>query len=197
MWSSSVRPLNAIAALLIPFCASASEMSCDSLPELQQLDMSGCECGSSLAKLPIVAPRGMSLIAACGFKNEEFVGIVGKFYFKGNARVAGTVRHSKPPSRNSTLEFVANTPGRPIPFLNATRSLKFADESSESERFGAPPALEDGACASAQTLLNVKLLYVNASYDESEEGNFPKDYDVLKVGPFEVCELQVEDTAED
>ncbi len=196
MRSLLVRSIHYVVALVIPICASAADMSCNRIPELQQYDMADCVCGSGLSKLPIFAPRGMALVAACGYKNEEFVGVVGKFYFKGMAFVAGRVRHVNNPAPVGTVQFEAVTTGSQIPFRSATLSLKFDDASSAIQRFGAPPVSEQTPCVSANATISVKLLYVKASFDENEEGNFPKDFEVFKVGPYEPCTEQEQELVE-
>jgi hypothetical protein len=190
MRSLSSRSFHFVAALVIPICASAGDVSCDRIPELQQFDMSECECGSGLSGLPIAAPKGTSLIAACGYKNEEFIGIVGGFYFKGKATVKGKVRHVSNPAPEGAVLFDANATGMQIPFRNAILSLKFDDDSFAVQRFGAPPVSEQSPCVSADATIKVKLLYVKATYDENEDGNFPKDFEVFKVGPYEPCTEQ-------
>lgn len=179
-----------VAALVIPICAAAGDMSCDRIPELQHFDLSGCECGSGLSRLPIAAPKGMSLVAACGYKNEEFIGVVGEFYFKGKAFVTGKVKHVNDPAPRGTVLLDANTSGKQTPFKSAILSLKFDDDSFAIQRFGVPPVSEQSPCVSADATINVKLLYVKASYDESEDGNYPKVFEVFKVGQYEPCTEQ-------
>lgn len=190
MRSLSGRSFSLVAALVIPVCAAAGDMSCDRTPELQHFDMSECECGSSLSRLPIAAPKGMTLVAACGYKNEEFIGVVGEFYFKGMALVTGKVRHVNNPAPRGTILLDANTTGKQTPFRSATLSLKFDDDSFAIQRFGAPPVSEQSPCVSADATMNVKLLYVKATYDESEGGNYPKVFEVFKVGQYEPCTEQ-------
>ena len=198
MRSFLMRSIYCVVALVVPICASAADISCDRIPELQQYDMAECECGSGLSKMPIVAPKGMALIAACGYKNEEFVGVVGEFYFKGAAFVTGRVRHVYNPAPEVAVRFEANnTTGDQVPFKSATLSLKFDDDSSAVQRFGVPTESGGSPCMSADATIKVKLLYVKASFDENEEGNFPKDFEVFKVGPYEPCKEQEQDIAED
>ena len=197
MRSLSVRAFHCVVVLMIPICASAADMSCDRIPELQQFDMSECECGSGLSQLPIVAPKGMSLVAACGYENEEFIGMVGEFYFKGMALVTGTVRHANNPAPEGAVRFEANTTGDQIPFRSAILSLNFDDDSFAIQRFGAPPVSEQTPCVSADATISVKLLYVKASYVENEEGNFPKLFDVMKIGRYVQCPEQEQDTVND
>ena len=192
------RLFHCVVAIAVPVCASAADVSCDRVPELQQFDVAACECGSGLSKIPIVAPKGMKLIAACGYKNEEFIGVEGGFYFKGAALVTGRVKHANNSSPEGAMQFEAkDTTGDEIPFKDATLSLKFDDDSGAVQRFAAPAVSAELPCMSADARIKVNLLYVKASFDENEEGNFPKDFDVYKVGPYEPCKEQQQGAAED
>ena len=198
MRSFLMRSIHYVVALMVPICASAADVSCDRIPELQQYEIAGCECGSGLSKMPIVAPKGMALVAACGYQNEEFVGVVGGFYFKGAAFVTGRARHVDNSTSEGAMQFdTKNTTGSQTPFKSATQSLKFDDDSSAVQRFGAPAVSGESPCMSADATIKVKLLYVKASFDENEEGNFPKDFEVYKVGPYEPCKEQQQDAVED
>lgn len=190
-----MRPLSAqlfIAILALPLCASASDILCNSIPELQPYALSGFECGKGLSKLPITAPKGMSLIAACGYKKEEFIGIVGEFYFKGKATVNGEVRRVNDSVSGDSVWFDAKTPGKDSEFSSAILSLKFGDDPIAIQKFKLPPLSEESPCWAADAVVSVKLLYVLSGYGSNEEGNYPKEFEVLEVGQYRQCQEQQE-----
>jgi hypothetical protein len=188
MRSLSSRLFFIAAIFAIPLCASASDISCNRIPELQHFDLSECECGKGLSRLPITAPKGMALIAACGFKKEAFIGVVGEFYFKGKATVKGEVRHVNSPASAPAVLFDANASDDQTPFRNAVLSLKFDDDSFAIQKFKAPLVSEQSPCLAADAVISVKLLHVKAGYDEDEEGSYPKVFEVLEVGQYKPCQ---------
>jgi hypothetical protein len=181
-----------VAIFAIPLCALASDISCDSIPELRQDDMSQCECGKSLSKLPITSPKGMSLIAACGYKKEEFVGVVGEFYFKGKATVKGEVKRVNSPVSGSSVLFDAKASGQHSQFSSAILSMRFGDDSSAIQKFKLPSVSEQSPCLAADAVISVTLLHVKAGYESDEEGSYPKVFEVLKVGEYGPCQEQQE-----
>jgi hypothetical protein len=193
MQSLLVRPFALSAFFAIPLCASASDMSCSRIPDLQNFDMSECECGKHLSRLPITAPKGMSLIAACGYKNEEFIGVVGDFYFKGKETVKGEVRHVNNPASGDSVLFDATASGQHIQISSAIRSLNFEDDTLAIQKFKLPPVSEQSPCLAANAVVRVTLLHVKAGYEEDEEGNYPQAFEVLKVGQYRPCQEQQEE----
>ena len=193
MQSLSVRLFASTAFFAIPLCASASDMSCSRIPDLQNLDMSECECGKNLSRLPITAPQGMSLIAACGYKNEEFIGVVGDFYFKGKETVKGEVRHVNNPASGDSVLFDATASGQHSQISSAIRSLNFEDDTLAIQKFKLPPVSEQSPCLAADAVVRVTLLHVKAGYEEDEEGNYPQAFEVLKVGQYRPCQEQQEE----
>ena len=182
-----------VAFSAIPLCASASDTSCSHIPELQLIDLSECECGKNLSQLPITAPKGMSLIAACGYKKEEFIGTVGEFYFKGNATVKGEVRHVNSPAFGNLVLFDSKAFGQHSQFSSAIRSLSFVDDSFAIQQFKLPLVSEQSPCLAADAVISLTLLYVKAGYEENEEGNYPLGFEVLKVGQYRPCQAQQEE----
>ena len=141
MQSLSVRLFASAAFFAIPLCASASDISCSRIPELQHFDLSECECGKNLSRLPITAPKGMSLIAACNYKNEEFIGVVGDFYFKGKETVKGEVRHVNDPASGDSVLFDATASGQHSQISSAIRSLNFEDDTLRNSKIQTSPCL--------------------------------------------------------
>lgn len=185
-----------LATLLVfafSFCASASDISCSRIPELQHFDLSQCDCGKNLSRLPITAPQGMSLIAACGYKKEEFVGVVGEFYFMGNATVKGEVKRVNSLVSGGSVLFNANAAGNQNQFRSAILSLRFGEDSFAIQKFKLPSVSEQLPCMSADAVIRVKLLHVKAGYESDEEGSYPQVFEVLKVGPYRQCKEQEED----
>ena len=193
MQSLSVRLFASATFFAIPFCASASDISCSRIPDLQNFDMSECECGKNLSRLPITAPKGMSLIAACNYKNEEFIGVVGDFYFKGKETVKGEVRHVNDPASGDSVMFDATASGQHSQISSAIRSLNFEDDTYAIQKFKLPPVSEQSPCLAADVVINVTLLHVKAGYEEDEEGNYPKAFEVLKVGQYGPCQERREE----
>lgn len=190
-----MRPLSAqlfIAIMAFPLCASASDIQCNSIPELQPYAMAGFECGKSLSKLPITAPKGMSLIAVNGYKKEEFIGVVGEFYFKGKATVNGEIKRINDPVLGDSVWFDAKTPGKHSEFGSAILSLKLGDDPATIQKFKLPPLSEKSPCWAADAVINVKLLYVLSGYGANEEGSYPKEFEVLNVGQYKECPAQQE-----
>jgi hypothetical protein len=187
------RPLALIAFFAIPLCASANDTSCSQISDLQNLDLSECECGKHLSRLPIAAPKGMRLIAACGYKKEEFIGVVGDFYFKGKATIKGEVRHVNSTASGGSVMFDALASGQQSQFSSAIRSLSFEDDTDANQKFKLPPVSEQSPCLAAEAVVNVTLLHVKAAYESDEEGNYPKTFEVLKVGQYRPCQEQQEE----
>lgn len=185
-----MRPLPTrflIAILAVPFCAYANDDSCKNIPELQQHAPGECVCGKGLSKLPLTAPDGMSLIAACGYKKEEFVGTVGEFYFKGKATLKGEVRRVNSSASRESVLFDAKVSGKYSEFRNAVLSLKLEDEPGVIEQFKLPPPTAESPCWAADAVIRVRMLYVLSGYGLDDEGSYPKQYDVLKVGQQRQC----------
>jgi len=190
MQSLSNRLFSFIAFIAIPLCASASDISCDSIPALKQYALTGFECGKGLSKLPITAPKGMSLIAASGYKKEEFVGVIGEFYFKGKATVNGEIRRVNDPDLGDSVWFEAKAPDKHSEFGSAILSLKLGNDPIAIQKLKLPPLSEESPCWAADAVISVKLLYVQAGDESDEEGNYPKEFDVLKAGQYRECQEQ-------
>jgi hypothetical protein len=193
MQSLSGRLCALVAFFAIPLCASASDISCSHIPELQRIDLSECECGKNLSRLPIAPPQGMSLIAACGYKRVEFIGAVGEFYFKGKATVKGEVRHVNSPAFGSSVLFDSKASVQHGQFSSAIRSLSFGGDSFTVQQFNLPPVSEQSPCLAADAVVSLTLLYVKAGYEEDEEGNYPIVFEVPKVGQYRPCQEQQEE----
>jgi len=179
-----------LAFLFYSFCAEAAENMCNNIPELQPFDLDGCECGKSISKLPITAPKGMSLIAACNYKKVEFVGSTGRFYFKGKATLSGNVRRKNGSDFRDSILFDANKTVAENSFRSAVNTMRVVGDLNTINKFKSPPLSEESPCWASVANITVKLLYVISGYESDEEGSYPKDLDVLKVGQYSPCQAE-------
>jgi len=176
-----------VAILVFPLCASADDTQCGTIPEISDYDLTGCECGKELSKLPITTPKGMSLIAACNYEKVEFVGIVGDFFFKGKATATGEIRHITNPRSGDSAVFIAKKPVPFNAFRSATSSLRFELNPAVIQQLKLPLLSDATPCMTADAVINVNLLFVQAGEEEALEGNFPKKFDVQKLGEYKAC----------
>lgn len=180
--------------LLIAFSAifssaTAAEDLCSTIPDIQQHSEIGCDCGaalSGLSGLPAKAPKGMSLIAVCGFKKVEFVGTVGEFFFKGTSTVKGQVMRVKDPILGDIVRFKAKSAGK----QSALQTLKFGSDSPANLKFRTPALTDESPCWAAEAIINVSLLNVHVGYESDADGSYPKDFEVLKVGQYSPCQIE-------
>lgn len=178
-----------IAFSAIPFNATAAEDLCSTIPEIQQHSEIGCDCGAMLpnvSDLPVKAPKGMSLVAVCGFKKVEFVGTVGDFFFKGTSTVKGQVMRVKDPVLGDIVMFKAKSAGR----QSALQTLKFASDSPANLKFRTPAISDDAPCWAADSIINVSLLNVHVGYESDTDGSYPREFDVLKAGQYSPCQIE-------
>jgi len=176
-----------LAILASPLCATADDTQCSSIPELKEYDLTGCECGKELSKLPITTPKGMTLIAACNYNKVEFVGIVGDFFFKGKATITGEVRHITNPRSGDSAIFISKKPVPFNAFRSATSSLRFELTPTTIQQLKLPLLSEASPCLAADAVINVNLLFVQAGEEEALEGNFPKIFNVQNLGEYKTC----------
>jgi hypothetical protein len=193
----SMRPLSAqlfAAILALPLCASASDNLCNRIPELQHFSIAECECGKGLSKIPVAAPNGMSLIAACGYKKEEFIGIVGDFFFKGNATFNGEIRRVNDPVSGDTVWFNSKAKRKKNIFGVSVLPMKLESDFITVQKFKMPPLSEESPCWAADATIRVTFIYVTTGYNSNEETSYPKEFKVLKVGQYKQCQVQQETT---
>lgn len=189
---ASRRTMRKVSAILIMmFCtclAGARESSCESIPELKRQGWPGysvkeCDCSADLAsRFKVNSPKGMSLIAVCGQRDEG----LGGYFFRGASKVTGEIKRNEYAS-GLNLHFHAPHAARYDRFASSLTRMKFIDEKAALKHFRAPALDAAAQCWKATAELMVSSILVLLG-ENDEAGNWPLEYRVLSVGKYEKCE---------
>jgi hypothetical protein len=190
---------NKIAASFVAaISAPISSARTASLPEVtanKQLendgkcDGNGCPCAEDISKLPITAPQGMVLfdMAACTRYRSDFYGV---FKFKGEATIGGIVVYQKTEILGrDDIRFDADGAGEYSQFGSAISSLRIPDIPVAIKKFKLPPMSDSSNCWTADAVLKIKQLEVYSD-DSDGAGNYPTNFEVLKIGTYFKCEAE-------
>lgn len=165
--------------------AGASEPTCSAIVGLPRDQLAGCTCGPLVAKLPVAAPSGMKLVAACG-ENEENGSWYGGFYFTGRHVQSGTVKREENEWFGDSLWFDADTQLPYQAFSSEGQHLKFSDAAGANKRFRAPRPTQKTGCWSAKAKIEIQILQV-LSGGTDESGSYARKYRVLSLGQYRPC----------
>ena len=165
--------------------AVASQPICSAIVGLPRDQLAGCTCGPLVAKLPVAAPSGMKLVAACG-EIEENGSWYGGFYFTGRHVQSGTVTREENEWFGDSLQFDAEAQLPYQAFSSEGQHLKFLDDPGANKRFRAPRPTRKIACWSAKAKIEIQVLQV-LSGGTDESGSYARKYRVLSLGPYRPC----------
>lgn len=180
-----------VIALILPLQSIAKGGACESIPDLKGYDLTGCKCGNAIARLPIIAPNNMSLIAACSFENFKAEGgwsyWIGGYYFKGEIVISGVLhREYDNAFSGDYISFSSNEKIKYSEFGSSINSMRFYEDPVDVKKLN-PPLPDSTQCWSAPVQIKVNLLYVLAGHGTDEEGTFPKKFEILKIGKRKPC----------
>jgi hypothetical protein len=164
---------------------AAAEAACGAIAGLRAEELTGCTCGKALAQLPLSAPPGMRLVAACG-QQDEHGDWTGRFLFVGSHVESGTVTREEDEFFGDMLRFTAEKSLPFEQFANASAELKFWDDADANRRFRAPRPTLAISCRSAQARLEIQVLEV-ISGGGDQDGSYPRKYRVLNIGKYRPC----------
>ena len=167
------------------YSAAAAETACKATTNLSNEELTRCTCGNEVAKLPVSAPLGMKLVAACGQKYESGEWS-GGFYFAGSNVQSGTVTREFNEVFGDMLSFDADKSVPYQQFLSEAQHLKFWDDPTAIQRFRAPRPTERNSCWSARAKIEVQVLHILAGGID-EAGSYPRKYRVLSLGKYRRC----------
>lgn len=183
-----MRPATICAAAffsLASYNVFAAVTSCNAIVELPSEKRSGCTCGGALAKLPVSAPPGMKLVAAC-FPKYENGGWDGSFYFTGRYVELGTVTREDNEMVGDMLSYQAQKFSTYSPLASEATHLKFWDDPAAFKKFRAPRPTKKTPCWSAKVTIEVTALHLLGGGND-ESGSYPLKYRVLRLGKYRSC----------
>lgn len=188
-----MRLLTFFGFLVCIFSASASTEACRKYklanPAYAQ---SQCQCDNFPTALRTPPSRfpGLELTAACDFQiRDSEPGVVGDFFFEGEQVVSGILRRE--PS-DFVDEFTllgeerSTWPQKPPVFFRSVVHLQFNDQRMAKKVFKAPKPSEKAPCWEARVKLKITAMQSVFGWD-NREGDFPRKYTVLTVGPYRKC----------
>lgn len=173
-----MRPLYAVLILAVTWNFPASAAANDGLEHLCT-DNSGCVCPADLPKLklPPLAPKGLLLVAACSVRKEG-TDILGNFFYKGEAVIAGKIRRA--------LEWNDMFGDQEVVTF---ADLRFMEEhrTRAIEEFKLPSLSGKARCWVADAQVKIRSVRVDYGPGTDQDGSFVDEFDVLTVGPFRRC----------
>lgn len=155
---------------------SQSQCRCDNFPNILQTSPSQFQ--------------GLKLVAACDFEiRDNEPRAVGDFFFQGEQLISGTLRRE--PSEfisEFTLrgEKKIQRPEKPPIFFRDEVYLEFGGGPMPENAFKAPKPNKSTPCWEAKVVLKIMAMQSVFGWD-NREGDFPRKYTVLTVGPFRKC----------
>ena len=188
-----MRRLKSLGLLFCLFHASASISAdmCKEYPD-EYPDLLRCQ-GNNCPKVLQTSPsqfKNLKLVAACNYEiRDSEPRLVGDFFFQGEQIISGTIRRE--PSEfidEFTLRGERRTswPEKPPMFFRDQVYMQFNDEFMAEKAFKTPKPNKKTTCWEANVKLKIMTMVSVFGWD-NREGDFPRKYTVLTVGPYRKC----------
>jgi hypothetical protein len=190
-----MRLLAFLGLLLCIFHASAS-VPADACKKYKQenpvYSQSRCRCNNfpKVLQTPPSQFQRLKMAAACDYEiRDSEARVVGDFFFQGEQIISGVIRRE--PSEfldEFTLrgEKITPWPEKPPVFFRHEVYLQFNDKLMAEKAFKTPKPNKRTPCWEARVKLKIITIQSVFGWD-NREGDFPRKYNVLTVGPYRKC----------